>query len=598
MEVHVLRGYRRLHSIVSQLFLFFFIGTTLPVLIMGFLSYNKSASIVEEQVSKVATLTITQVSDKLNMFFKKLDDSSMMVLNSKMVRSILEEQHIRQYELNQKVKEAKDLLTSIMINSPEILDVYVFDIKRNNSVLSADSMMSIPDQWDSAWFQQILEANGQTVWFGLSDTSYLKQTSMGFPVFGLGRAIRSWDTGEVVGVMFIEVIGDALIDELNVVQFGDTGYMYVANDENRYFYHPDPTRYGSESEFELPQGIIEYNLHHNKTLMIPSRLNNGWHVVGVVPLKELTADSASIRSFTLWIVFGSILAAIGIGYFMTRRIGNPLVHLSRLMRRSEAGDLSVRSANVGPSEIGQLGRSFNKMIGQIDLLIQRIAAEEAEKKKAEIRALRYQINPHFLYNTLNSIRWMAKLNRTNDVDRSVTALVQLLEGSLERNGVFITLGEELELLRKYMVIQNYRYEQQIELQIECPEEQQDVLIPRMLLQPIVENAIFHGIAPLDDRGLIYLRVSTQQQEVLVQIEDNGVGIVADRIQSLLNDGQEQSKHGMTHIGLRHVHQTIQLYYGGRYGVTVESPEDGGTRVSISFAKQRGEEIYVQSAARG
>ena len=113
----------------------------------------------------------------------------------------------------------------------------------------------------------------------------------------------------------------------------------------------------------------------------PSRLNNGWHVVGMVPLKELTADSASIRSFTVWIVFGSILAAIGIGYFMTRRIGNPLVQLSRLMRRSEAGDLSVRSKNVGPSEIGQLGRSFNKMIEQIDLLIRRIAAEESEKKK-------------------------------------------------------------------------------------------------------------------------------------------------------------------------------------------------------------------------
>lgn len=592
-----MRGYHRLHSIVTQLFLFFFIGTTLPVLIMGFLSYNKSASIVEEQVSKVASLTITQVSDKLNMFFKKLDDSSMMVLNSKVVHGILEDQNISKYDLTLKVKEGKDLLTSIMINSPEILDVYVFDVQRNNSVLSADSLMSIPDQWDSPWYRSILEANGQAVWFGLSDTSYLKQTGMGFPVFGLGRAIRSWDTGEIVGVMFIEIMGDVLIDELNHVQFGDTGYMYVANDENRYFYHPDPSMYGRQSRIKLPSDMTEYNLNNNKTLMIPSRLNNGWHVVGMVPLKELTADSASIRSFTVWIVFGSILAAIGMGYFMTRRIGNPLVHLSRLMRRSEAGDLSVRSKNVGPSEIGQLGRSFNKMIEQIDLLIRRIAAEESEKKKAEIRALRYQINPHFLYNTLNSIRWMAKLNRTNDVDQSVTALVHLLEGSLERNGVFIRLGDELELLRKYMIIQNYRYDHQIELRIDCPEEMEGLYVPRMLLQPIVENAIFHGIAPLDERGVIQIRISSHQQDVMVRIEDNGVGIKPERIKGLLSYEQDHSKHGMTHIGLRHVHQTVQLYYGSRYGVWVESPEDGGTRVTITFARQRGDD-YVQSAARG
>jgi two-component system sensor histidine kinase YesM len=192
---------------------------------------------------------------------------------------------------------------------------------------------------------------------------------------------------------------------------------------------------------------------------------------------------------------------------------------------------------------------------------------------------------------------MAKLNRTNDVDRSVTALVHLLEGSLERNGVFIRLGDELELLRKYMIIQNYRYDHQIELRIDCPEEMEDLYVPRMLLQPIVENAIFHGIAPLDEAGVITIRVTSHQQDVMVRIEDNGIGIKPERIAGLLSYEQDHSKHGMTRIGLRHVHQTVQLYYGSRYGVWVESPEGGGTRVTITFARQRGDD-YVQSAARG
>ncbi|MBM7569077.1 sensor histidine kinase [Paenibacillus sacheonensis] len=589
--------FRHLHSIVNQLFLFCFIGMTLPVLVMGFLSYNKSSAIVEEQVSKVASLTITQVSDKLNLFFKKLDDSSMMVLNSKLIQAVLEQKsETTPYELNEMVKNSKELLTSIMINSTEILDIYIFDVKRNNSVFSGDSLMSVPDQWDSDWYEAILKANGNTVWFGISQTSYLKKTETGFPVFGLGRAIRSWETGEIIGVMFYEIMADLLIDELDRVQFGDTGYIYVTNDENRYFYHPDPAEYGQASRIELPEKMRQSDSDKKKTLVIPEKLDNGWHVVGVVPLKELTADSASIRNFTLWIALGSIVLAVGMGVFGIRKIGNPLVNLSRLMKKGEAGDLTVRSGHIGRNEIGQLGRSFNKMIGQIALLIERISKEESEKKKAEIRALRYQINPHFLYNTLNSIRWMAKLNRTNDVDSAVTTLVQLLEGSLERGGVFGTIGGELELLEKYMIIQEYRYENKIELYTDCPEELLDVPIPRMLLQPIVENAIFHGIAPKEEKGTIAIQVQQLGEDLLIRIKDDGVGMDKELIGRLLISSKERMTKGMTSIGLRHVDQTIKLYYGNAYGVKVASAEGEGTSVLITFSRRK-EDHYVQSAAR-
>ncbi|MFC4809591.1 sensor histidine kinase [Paenibacillus sp. GCM10023250] len=589
--------FRPLQSIVNQLFLFCFIGMTLPVLVMGFLSYNISSAIVEEQVSKVASLTITQVSDKLNLFFKKLDDSSMMVLNSKLIQQVLEQKpETTPYELNEMVKSSKELLTSIMINSTEIIDIYIFDVNRNNSVFSGDSLMSVPDQWDSDWYEAILKANGNTVWFGISQTSYLKKTETGFPVFGLGRAIRSWETGEIIGVMFYEIMADLLIDELDRVQFGDTGYIYVTNDKNRYFYHPDPAEYGQASRIELPEQMRESERDKNKTLVIPEELDNGWHVVGVVPLKELTADSASIRNYTFWIALGSIVLAVGMGVFGIRKIGNPLVNLSRLMKKGEAGDLTVRSGHIGRNEIGQLGRSFNKMIGQIALLIERISEEESEKKKAEIRALRYQINPHFLYNTLNSIRWMAKLNRTNDVDNAVTTLVQLLEGSLERGGVFGTIGSELELLEKYMIIQEYRYENKIELYTDCPEELLDVPIPRMLLQPIVENAIFHGIAPKDEKGTIAIQVQQLGEDLLIRIQDDGVGMSQARISQLLISSNERTMKGMTSIGLRHVDQTIKLYYGNAYGVKVASAEGEGTSVMITFSRRK-ETKYVQSAAR-
>ncbi|GIQ64871.1 hypothetical protein PACILC2_34390 [Paenibacillus cisolokensis] len=236
------------------------------------------------------------------------------------------------------------------------------------------------------------------------------------------------------------------------------------------------------------------------------------------------------------------------------------------------------------------------MINQIGLLIARIAEEESEKKKAEIRALRYQINPHFLYNTLNSIRWLAKLGRTNDVDNAVTSLVQLLEGSLERNGVFVRLGEELDLLQKYMIIQEFRYDNRIELRIDCPDHLLNVPIPRMLLQPIVENAIFHGIAPKDEDGVIDIRVEeTEREQIRIAIRDDGVGIAPSRMEQLLSTDGERGSRGMTNIGLRHVHQTVQLYYGEQCGISVASEQGRGTQVTITLTKLKGDH-HVQSAA--
>ncbi|EXX85212.1 histidine kinase, partial [Paenibacillus darwinianus] len=492
-----------------------------------------------------------------------------------------------------KLQDGKDMLTSIMINSPEIIDIYIFDVNRSNSLLSSE-INSVPDQWDSDWYQAILKANGSAVWFGLSKASYVKKNETGFPVFGLGRAIRSWRTGEIIGVMFFEIMSNALNRELSRVQFGDTGYLYVVNDQNRYFYHPNASLFGIESRYVVPKEKTAYQLDGSSTLIIPEQLDNGWDVVGVVPLAELSADSASIRKFTMWIALGCILLAIGIGYYATRRIGNPLVDLSRLMRKGEEGDLSVRSRYVGNNEIGQLGRSFNNMIARIDLLIEQIAKEESEKKKAEIRALRYQINPHFLYNTLNSIRWMAKLNRVGDVDKAITTLVHLLEGSLERKGVFIKLGDELELLVKYMIIQEYRYDNGIVLNIRCPDKLRQVPIPRMLLQPIVENAIFHGIAPKDEAGTIAIDVEETVQDIVIRITDDGVGIDEGRITQLLANDAERHSKGMTNIGLQHVHQTIQLYYGSGYGLIVSSKKNEGTEVRITISKPMGDK-HVQSA---
>ncbi|AFH61763.1 sensor histidine kinase [Paenibacillus caseinilyticus] len=584
------------HSIAVQLYLLFFISILIPVLIGGYLSYQKSARMIEEQVSHVATLTIKQVRDNLDFVFKRLDDTSMRLFSSPLIQEALEgsgsSEPFEQYKLNY---DAKQFLYQIIMNMPEIMDIYILDVNRENSVISS-SIQSLTDPWETEWYRRIVEADGRTVWFGLSNISYLKGVDMGIPVFGVGRTVKEVETGRIIGVMFIEVRGKVLTDTLGEMRFGRTGYTYLVDEGNRFAYHGDTSLYGQRSALQLPGQTEVLEVEGRQQMVIPAELGNGWKVTGIVPLEELVAGTVEIRDLTVWIALGSGVVALIMGYYVAQRIGRPLVHLSQLMHRGETGDLTVRSPIQGRNEIGRLSRSFNKMIARIQQLIERIAEEESEKKKAEIRALRYQINPHFLYNTLNTIRWMAKLQRTDDVAAMISTLVHILESSLERTGPIVTLGEELQLLEKYMIIQQYRYNNGVTLSVQCPQELSGLTMPRMLLQPVVENAIFHGIAPRDDKGSVGITVYRQGEDAVIVIEDDGVGIPAEKLPYLLGGAGGSRTGGMTRIGLSHVHQTLQLYYGSDYGVTVESREGTGTRVQLTFPIRQKEDAYVQSSA--
>jgi two-component system sensor histidine kinase YesM len=413
----------------------------------------------------------------------------------------------------------------------------------------------------------------------------------------MGRTLRNVQTGRVLGVIFIEIHGNVLAKEINVVRFAQQGFAYIADSNHKYVYHPNNIFNGEYSDFPLYNKIDKFTYRSKSYLEIPSVLNNGWHVNGIVPVQELIADSLQIRSMTITIAIVSIFWALAVGFFISRKISLPLIHLCKLMKRSEHGDLSARSHIIGKNELGQLGLSFNKMNEKIQDLINRVAEKEAEKKKAEIRALRYQINPHFLYNTLNSIRWMAKLGKTHDVANAITNLVYLLEASIERKGLFVPLGEEIELLEKYMVIQQYRYSNQLTLQIDCPEHLKQIPIPRMLLQPIVENSIFHGIAPKEEPGNIDISIMEEGSNLVVFIRDNGIGIPREKLPELLKmRDNESGARGMTRIGLSHVDQTLKLYYGRDSGVTVYCTPGEGTTVKLVFGKQQKEEdfSYVQS----
>ncbi|MDB5052730.1 MAG: Sensor histidine kinase YesM [Bacilli bacterium] len=308
-----------------------------------------------------------------------------------------------------------------------------------------------------------------------------------------------------------------------------------------------------------------------------------------------------IISSLFFIVVISLLSSL----LFSRYLMKPLLHLRGLMKRAELGDLKAYWVWESKQEMNELGNSYNQMLNRIEDLIKQVKQEEALKKDAEIEALQYQLNPHFLYNTLNTIKWVAKIHKTPQISEVVTALVLLLQSSLGKRGDFISLQEEVQLVEAYMAIQFFRYGDEIEVLFELDDFARLCLVPRMILQPLVENAIIHGIKPSKGKGAITIKAWIDRDLFFCEVTDNGIGMPEHLLNFDEAVGFEKKaarafpaqpngmKERMSGIGLRHIREKIRLYYGADYKMHIFSKEKQGTTVRISLPIHRSEEFRIE-----
>jgi two-component system sensor histidine kinase YesM len=258
------------------------------------------------------------------------------------------------------------------------------------------------------------------------------------------------------------------------------------------------------------------------------------------------------------------------------------------MKKVESGNKHEDIELDRNDELGYLSESFNKMSKKIDYLVNRIYKEEIALKEAEIKALQAQINPHFLFNTLENINWMAQLNGVPEISDTVSALAKLIDGSIGRGDRMIAFREELEYIENYMTILKNRYENKLEVIKTLDEELMDIKIPRLLIQPLVENAVKHGIEKSRRNGVIRLSAYREDSHVVFQVVDNGIGMKPEELEALnlrlqkdalINEGNSTGAAGKS-IGLENVNRRIKLLYGSTYGVEIESSYDEYTRVIV------------------
>lgn len=404
-------------------------------------------------------------------------------------------------------------------------------------------------------------------------------------VFSLAKAVQDPETGEVLGVILLDIRHDIIQSSINGVTIGEKGFVFVMDQEDNIVYTPvNGIVYRVNPKWVKAMEPMSVQIQGG-SYQIRSELSpyTGWRTVGVFSMDEVMSSVNTIVYILFTCVIISLVLVVIVSFKFSRTLTNPIFKLKRLMKQAESGDLTVRFNFEHNDEIGELGQSFNHMIARIDQLIQMVYVEQENKRTAEMKSLQEQIKPHFLYNTLDTISWMARDYDAEDIVRLVDALTNMFRIGLSHGKDIITVKEEITHVSNYLYIQKIRYKDKLNYVIHVDESLYAVEVPKLILQPLVENAIYHGVKAKRGGGTITITGVPEGENLVFTVQDNGAGMPQEKVEELNRRMSERSVlDEKKSFGLFYIRERIQLCYGKGYGVHVESTLGEGTRVTITL----------------
>lgn len=407
-------------------------------------------------------------------------------------------------------------------------------------------------------------------------------------VISLSRVVEFADSGTPMsGVLLVDMDYSAISRMMKKINTQNNGqYYYLCDSNGQIIYHMKQVQISngisSENNSSLAgyrDGVYdEYFEGEHRKLVVKTISYTGWKLVGVIPYSAFTHGMFNIRYFiAILILFMAMMLAV-IHRFISDRISSPILKLNASVMEYEAGEKPEIYIG-GSQEIRHLGNSIQRSYEQIDTLMHNIVMEQNERRKSELDALQSQINPHFLYNTLDSITWMIEGERNDDAVFMISELAKLFRISLSQGRTIISIQDELQHAKSYMNIQKIRYKNCFSVAFDIDASIYAYCSVKLILQPILENAINYGINEMDDCGEITVSGRKVDENIILSVTDNGMGIPENEVDFILTDSERVHKHG-SGVGLVNVNNRIQILFGKEYGLSIESELDEGTTVSI------------------
>ena len=396
----------------------------------------------------------------------------------------------------------------------------------------------------------------------------------------------SLEQGSEAAWVSLDLSFSSISSYINNVGIGQRGYCFLMDKHGNIVYHPQQQLLyaGLKSEDTAVLATLGPGTYVEDTIIysVTSVADSDWQVVGVSFIDELVDRNVrEMIHLSLGLAIVVLAAAVLTSWILSRMLGRPLQGLAAAMERFErdADHFTYRPVR-GTREVQELSDSFGHMVLRIQQLMSTVRQEEINLRKTELKALQAQINPHFLYNTLDSIAWMCEQGRNTDAVKMVHALARLFRISISKGHELIPIAKEVEHAKNYLEIQKYRYKNQFTYEFDVDPECLNYYCNKITLQPIIENAILHGLDLLVDEGYIWVQVQQDGGDIVFRVQDNGVGMMQEQIENVLQSGPDDR----TGIGIRNVNDRLQIYFGRQYGLHITSELDVGTCVEIRMPK--------------
>ena len=555
---------------------------------------------------------------------------SMKFTNTSIFENSSEYTHTIIQQMNQNIDSYIDYMENIayLISSNEDVQDYLFDEKidnegryrilnqfqtildsrsdiRNVGIISKNGRMLINDGSKSV--NQDLDLNTQE-WYATAlekpngpilTSSHVQHIISGERpwVITLSRGIRDWSgSGEKEGVFFIDLNYSAISGLCDQSTVGTKGYAFILDAKGNIVYHPQQQQLYNELQTENISLIMDTDEdtvltgtgNDGKLYSISRSEKTGWTVVDCTNVKELLSKSRQAQSVYVLTAIILVIVALLFSRFMARSITLPIQKLRDSMKKVQEGDFSVSDVVVdSKNEIGSLTKSFDVMTHRIHELMEQNVHEQEEKRKSELKALQSQINPHFLYNTLDSIIWMAEGKKNEEVVLMTASLARLLRQSISNEDEVVPIANEVEYARGYLTIQKMRYKDKLEFQIEVDSSILYIPLIKLVLQPIIENAIYHGLKYKESKGLLIVKGFMKDGNAVLQVIDDGVGMDEETLAHIYD--KHKVNYHSNGVGVYNVQKRLKLYYGEDYGITYTSELGKGTTATITIpGRQEGQ----------
>ncbi|KIL51059.1 sensor histidine kinase [Jeotgalibacillus campisalis] len=590
------------HRFATKVVAIILVCSLIPTFFTSVFYYISSSNIVKENVRDSSLQISQQAADSLSYILATGSDMSDLVYSNERIQEVVVEDvdenlpFVTRQENNEYLSS---FLNSNVYSSSFVKAIYILkqDGRSWGSGTFSEYKFSQYELSDLYWPEEATELDGEIVWTNLQLDLFRGAGENTEYVLPISRVMKDFTDLSTIAYVQVLLDGDAIIDKINEIKLGETGRFFVVDSEGKVMIDSKTDRIGSlirNQELRLAalntyETEFEFELEGTAYYGVKQTVANGWTVVGTVPIEEITGELLSIQYIVILSSLFFSIIAIMIGLFVARKVTEPVKTLTYQMKRVGKGDLNARTSVQTSDEIGEMSMEFNRMIEQIDQLVVQVKTEQVQKKEAELRAIKHRINPHFLFNTLSTIKWLLTFKQFDRANVALTSLNRLLEANMGKKGTFVTIAEEIDIVEKFIDIMKIRYEQEFHLILDLEESVKAFHVPQMLLQPIVENAIFHGIVPKGVEGTVLITGRSIEKGIRLTVQDDGMGMSEESLNAINHAVQTKSK--SLGIGLLHVVDSIDLYFAPESTVMINS-DAKGTTLSITLIQKNGEGNHV------